>query len=193
MKHGGTGNKHLLLNLIFTSFLKSQKSSFVSHLANRLNVGTGEFTVLLTSAMVIATTIIAVPSPARKTKILFAGFSNEPFRRSKWCKVMMLPLLTPMKTRRSLLVRRFMQSCLLKGIILLMMSSLCSKQQLSGLLVMWYDQERAMMLLFPEVSGKQCNKQCRQLLLSWIDASNNNATNYCFPTFLLYCKLIYIH
>ena len=115
MKHGGTGVIRLLLNLIFAPFLKWQKSSLDSHFANWANVGTRELTVWLTSAMVGATTIDAVPSPARQTRILLEGFSTEPFRTSKWWNVVMLPSLTPMKARPSLLARRSVQSCLLKG------------------------------------------------------------------------------
>ena len=64
----------LLLNLIFASFLKSQSSSFDSHFANWSNVGTGEFTILLTSTMASAKTIVDVPSPARQNWIFFRGF-----------------------------------------------------------------------------------------------------------------------
>ena len=106
MKHGGTGVIRLLLNLIFAPFLKWQKSSLDSHFANWANVGTRELTVWLTSAMVGATTIDAVPSPARQTRILLEGFSTEPFRTSKWWNVVMLPSLTPMKARPLLLARR---------------------------------------------------------------------------------------
>ena len=53
---------------------------------------------------------------------------------------------TPMKAGPSLLTRRSVQSCLLKGMIFPKMSSLCFKRRLSRLLVMWFDQEGAMMI-----------------------------------------------
>ena len=72
--HYGTGVIRLLLNLIFASFHKSQTSSLDSHFANWANFGASELTVWLTSAMVGATTIVAVPSPARQTRIFLKGF-----------------------------------------------------------------------------------------------------------------------
>ena len=105
----------MLLNLILAAALKFRSSSVVSQLANWSKFGTSELTVRLTSAMVGATTVVAAASPARQTRMLLDGFSTEPFRCSKWWKVVTLPSLTPMKARPPLLARRSVQSCPLEG------------------------------------------------------------------------------
>ena len=46
----------------------------------------------------------------------------------------------------ALLARRFVQSCLFKGMSFPALSSLCSKRLLTGLLMKWFDQEGAMMI-----------------------------------------------